>query len=91
VRTIELGGAGLAPHLSVFEGASSGLVDDSDIQSAGGVLNNGTFAALLVYENRWATPLVEAIGHGGGEVVAAGFIPHSAIVSSLDASESVAG
>ena len=41
--------AGLAPELEVFEGASSGLLDDEDIASAGEALDDGTSAALLVY------------------------------------------
>ena len=41
---------------AVFEGASSGLLGDEDIEEAGGALEAGTSAALLVYENSWAAP-----------------------------------
>ena len=40
--------------LAVFEGASSGLLDDSDIDEAGAVLEPGSSAGVLVYENTWA-------------------------------------
>ena len=62
--------------LSVFEGASSGLLDEGDIFDAGSVLEPGSSAGILVFENRWATPFVHALREGGGELVAAGYIPH---------------
>ena len=40
--------------LAVFEGASSGLLDEDDIADAGGVLEPGSSAGILVYENVWA-------------------------------------
>ena len=42
--------------LAVFEGASSGLLGQEDLDEAGGVLEPGSSAGLLVYENRWAAP-----------------------------------
>ena len=44
------------PVLTVFEGASSGLLGDDDYTEAGAALEPGCSAALLVYENRWAAP-----------------------------------
>ena len=38
--------------LAVFEGASSGLLDQEDLDEAGRVLEPGSSAGLLVYENR---------------------------------------
>ena len=40
----------------MFEGASSGLLGDDDIEEAGGVLEAGSSAGILVYENVWAGP-----------------------------------
>lgn len=74
---------------AVFEGASSGLVDDSDAAEAGSAIAPGSSAALLLFENRWATPFVEALRRGDAEVVAAGYIPHEVLVESLDAAETV--
>ena len=42
------------PVLTVFEGASSGLLGDDDYTEAGAALEPGCSAALLVYENTWA-------------------------------------
>jgi len=73
--------------LTIFEGASSGLIDDEDVIEGGSVLEPGSSAAMLVYENRWAAPFTAALRRGGAELVAAGFIPQDAILASLDAVE----
>ena len=43
-------------ELTVFHGASSGLLGTDDVQEAGAAIEPGTSAALLVYENAWAAP-----------------------------------
>ncbi len=73
--------------LSVFQGASSGLLDESDISDAGSVLEPGSAAGILVFENRWATPFVRAVQRGGGELVAAGYIPHDALLEALESTD----
>jgi hypothetical protein len=74
--------------LAVFEGASSGLLDEGDLADAGGVLEPGSSAGILVYENVWAAPFAAALRRGGGQLVASGRIPVQALVSAMDASES---
>jgi uncharacterized membrane protein len=74
-----------AMRLSVFQGVSSGLIDDSDIADAGAVLDPGSSAGILIFENRWATPFVDALRKGGAELVAAGYIPQDVLLASLDA------
>lgn len=69
--------------LTIFEGASSGLLPDEDVDEAGGVLRAGSSAAILVYENRWAAPMVAALRRGGAELVASGRIPLTELVSVL--------
>ena len=75
-------------ELSVFEGASSGLISDDDLGEAGAALEPGTSAALLVYENTWAAPFAAAVRRSGGQLVASGRIPVEAIEAALDAAES---
>lgn len=70
-----------------FEGASSGLLSDEDAEEAGGTLEPGTAAALLVYENRWAAPFAAAVRRSGGQLVASGRIPIQAMLAALDAAE----
>jgi hypothetical protein len=74
--------------LAVFEGASSGLLSDDDINEAAGALEPGTSAALLVYENTWAAPFASAVRRSGGQLVASGRIPVQAVLAALDAAES---
>ena len=74
-------------ELAVFEGASSGLLGDDDVAQAGEVLEPGTSAALLVFENSWAAPFVSAVRRSGGELVASGRIPAEDILAALDAAE----
>jgi uncharacterized protein DUF6325 len=74
--------------VALFEGASSGLLDDSDLADAAEVIEPGSSAGVLVFENRWATPFTQALRRGGAQLVAAGYIPQDAIAASLDAIES---
>jgi uncharacterized membrane protein len=81
----DLGGE--VTELAIFEGASSGLLGDEDVEQAGGVLAPGTSAALLVFENTWAGPFVAAVRRSGGELVASGRIPAEDLLAALDAAE----
>jgi hypothetical protein len=71
--------------LTIFEGASSGLLDDSDLADAAGVIEPGSSAAILVFENTWAAGFTQALRNGGAELVAAGYIPQDVLLESLDA------
>jgi hypothetical protein len=73
--------------LTVFEGSFSGLLDSTDHAEAASVLEPGSSAAILVYENRWAIPFVQGLRNSGGQLVAAGFIPQDDLVEALDAAE----
>ena len=75
--------------LAVFEGAASGLLDDSDLDDAGAVLEPGSSAGVLVYENTWAAPFANALRRSGGQLVASGRIPVQAILAALEADEPV--
>ena len=71
--------------LAVFEGASSGVLGDDDINEAAAAVEGGSSAALIVYENRWAAPFAAAVRRGGGQLVAFGRIPIQAMLAALDA------
>ena len=73
--------------LAVFEGASSGLLGQDDLDEAGSVLAPGDSAGVLVYENLWAVPFADALRRGGAQLVASGRIPPDAVVAALDAVE----
>ena len=89
LRAVELRDLDLDGQIDVaiFEGASSGLLDDSDLADAASVIDPGSSAAILLFENRWARSFAQALRRGGAELVAAGYIPLDAIAASLDAAE----
>ncbi len=72
------------PQLTIFEGASSGLLGDDDREEAGKAIEPGCSAALIVYENTWAAPFATALRHSGAQLVATGRIPVNALISALD-------
>lgn len=84
VDLADLDGDGVL-DLTVFEGAASGLLDEEDYGQAADVLKPGSSAGIVVFENCWAAPLVQALRHAEAEVVSAGYIPHDAVVAALDA------
>jgi hypothetical protein len=73
--------------LAVFRGVSSGIVRSDDLGEAGEVLEPGSSAAVVVYENLWAAPMVAALHRSGARLIAGGRIPHEALVAALDETE----
>ena len=51
------------------------------------MLEPGSSAGILIYENRWAAPFAAALRRGGAQLIARGGIPIDALVESLDAAE----
>jgi hypothetical protein len=89
IATLDFGAlnGGDARGFGDFEGASSGLLGDDDLEEAARVLEPGTSAAVIVWENRWAAPIATALRRSGGQLVASGRIPVQAILAALDAVE----
>jgi hypothetical protein len=79
--------ADLSPVLAVFDGASSGLLDQHDVDNAAEAIDRDSAAALLVYENRWAAPFVRALRNEGAQLIDTGRIPLDAVLAQLDATE----
>ncbi|WP_052436568.1 DUF6325 family protein [Georgenia sp. SUBG003] len=76
--------------LTFFEGASSGLIGQDDVDEVGEILEPGSSAGILVYENVWAAPFATAVRRAGGQLVASGRIPVQAVLAALDQLESAA-
>ena len=76
--------------LAVFDGASSGVVGADDVAEAGSVLEPGSSAAVVVYENLWAVPLATALHRSGARLVAGGMIPHDTMIDALEAADTAA-
>lgn len=71
--------------LGEFEGASSGLLEQEDLDEAASVLEPGTLAAVMVWENLWAAPVAAALRRSGGQLVASGRIPIQALLAAVEA------
>jgi Family of unknown function (DUF6325) len=73
--------------VTIFEGASSGLLGPDDLGEAGAILEPGDSAGVLVYENVWAAPFAAAMRRSGAELVASGRIPVPDVIAALDAAD----
>jgi Family of unknown function (DUF6325) len=79
-----------AGDLTVFAGATTGLLDDDDVSVAAAEIEPGTAAVMIVYENRWAAPFIAAVRRNGGELIANQRIGVQQIMDALDAAEAAA-
>ena len=79
--------ADTAGDLTVFAGASTGLIHDDDVALAAEELEPGTAAVMIVYENHWAAPFIAAVRRNGGEFIADERIYIQDLVAALDAAE----
>jgi hypothetical protein len=71
-------------NLMMFDGASSGLLDESDAADAAPAIEPGSSAGILIFENRWAKSFTQALRRSGGELVAAGYVPQDAVVAAIE-------
>jgi hypothetical protein len=78
----DLGSEGV--DLTVFEGASSGLMGDDDLAEAAKAVEPGSSAGVMIYENTWAAPFASALRRGGAQLVAYGRIPVQDILAALE-------
>jgi uncharacterized membrane protein len=53
-----------------LDGEAGGLLSEEDLVATGEVLEPGSTAAVIVWENTWARKLITAIRDAGGELVA---------------------
>ena len=82
----ELGNLGGA-DLGAWTGASSGLLDDSDLQQIAAAIRPGSVATVVVYENRWVFSVVDAWRREGASLIADGGLSADELVAALDATE----
>jgi hypothetical protein len=61
------------------------LLAESDVEEIGGMLEPGSTAAVLVWENTWAAPFGSAVRRSGGQLVTSGRIPTQAILAAIEA------
>jgi len=70
--------------LGAFHGAASGMLGDDDLREVGAILEPGTAAMIIVYENLWAAPLARRLRRSGAQLVASGRISVPELLAALD-------
>ena len=73
--------------LTAWAGASSGLLDDSDVDEISAAMQPGSVAVVVIYENRWVLGLVDSWRRDGARLIAEGGVSAADIVAALDATE----
>lgn len=73
--------------LDIFEGASSGLYSQADLDEVAPELEAGDVAALIIYEELSLLPAVAAWERVGGRVIGDGPVTIEEIIIALDATE----
>jgi hypothetical protein len=61
------------------------LLAEEDVDAIAAVIEPGSIAAVLVWENTWAAPFGSSIRRSGGQLVATGRIPVQGILAALEA------
>ena len=73
-------------NLSAFAGLHGevdGFIGPEDIEHVAEALEPATSVALLVWENLWAAPFVEALRDSGGVLLEGARIPHDLVEAAL--------
>jgi Family of unknown function (DUF6325) len=73
--------------LAVWDGASSGLLDEGDVTEVASALQPGGVAVAVVFENRWVIGVIDAWRRDGARLIADGGLPVEDVVAALDATE----
>ncbi len=71
-----------------LDGEVGGLLTPEDLAHAADGIQPGSSAALLIWEDTWALPLVESIRDSGGVLIEGMRIPHELIEAALGELES---
>jgi hypothetical protein len=64
---------------AALDGEVGGFISDDDVDYAAADLEPNSSAALLIWEDVWATPFVEALRDSGAVVIEGSRIPHDLI------------
>ena len=67
-----------------LEGDLAMLLAAEDVEKFSEIIEPGSIAAVLVYENRWAGPFAASVRRSGGQLVANGRIPTEALLAAME-------
>ena len=76
--------------LNKLDGEVGGMISEEDIEYAATELEPNSSAALLIWEDVWATPFVEALRASGGVLIEGARIPHE-LIEAAEADLAAAG
>jgi hypothetical protein len=83
VSVFEYDGLEETARFAELDGEVGGLLTDDDVRLTAESLPPDTSAALLVWEDCWATPFVEALRNAGGVLLAGERIPRDVVEAAL--------
>jgi hypothetical protein len=83
IAAVEFDEHGGLSAFAELDGEVGGFIGAEDIEHAAEGLEPNSSAALLVWEDVWATPLVEAMRASGGVLIESARIPHDLIEEAL--------
>jgi hypothetical protein len=63
----------------------TGLLSQGDLVAIGSLLDNNSSAALILWENAWATTFAQAVVNANGRVLARETVPYELVQSALNA------
>jgi hypothetical protein len=69
---------------AAIDGEVGGLISTEDVEYAASLLEPNSSEALLVWEDVWAAPLVEAMRRADGVVLEGARIPHELVQAAVD-------
>ena len=73
--------------VTMWDGASSGLLDQSDLDAVAAAIDPGSLAGVLVYENLWAVPMMTALDRSTARMVGSGRVVVEDLLTALDQTE----
>ncbi len=85
VLAFEIDDLGDVEGFDQLQGEVGGLIGPEDIEFVAAALEPNSSAALLIWEDVWATPFASAVLESGGVLLQGARIPHDVITSALDA------
>lgn len=74
----------VAPAFATLARKTEPLLNEEDLQAAADVLEPNSSAALLVWEDVWATKVADAIRASGGELLDLERVPHEVAEKALE-------
>jgi len=75
------------PELVQLESEIAEILAAEDVAHLAESMENGSFAGVVVWENRWAAPFASAARRAGGQLIANGRIPTQALIAAFEADE----